>query len=159
MPGRALSGGGASAVLGGVIGGIVGLDAGILELARVLRQHAAGILGFLALFTPASRPATLKSREEGVGALRHRRSVITMPMMVHDAAGLARSTTAPRWRTIGDLAVAELRGAFRELTTPVQIQSGSLLNAGVICGRRKHVPIEILALTSVEERATHVVFV
>lgn len=136
MPRRALGGRGASAVLGGVIGGIVGLDTGILELGRVLRLHAAGILGFLPFLAPAARPATLESREEGVCALRHRRSVITMPMMMHDAAGLARSTTAPRWRTVGDLAVAELRGAFRELTTPVQIQSGSLLDARVIWGMR-----------------------
>lgn len=122
-------------MLGRVVGGIVGLDAGILELdRRVLRLHAAGILGFLALLAPAARPATLEGREEGVGALRHRRSVIAMPMVMHDAAGLARSTAPPRWRTVGDLAVAELRGAFRELTTPVQIQSGSLLDAARICG-------------------------
>lgn len=132
VPGRALRGRGTPAVLGGVIGGIIGLDAGTLELARVLRLHAAGILGLFPLLAPAPRPATLQGREEGVSALRDRhRAVPMVPMM--DDTGLARSITSPRRRAVRDLAIPELRGAFRELTAPVQVQSGSLLGACVTC--------------------------
>lgn len=131
VPGRALRGRGTSAVLGGVIGGVVGLDAGIL--ARVLRQHAAGILGLFPLLAPAPRPATLQGREEGVSALRDRHRAVPMMPMMMDNAGLARFITSPRRRAVRNLAIPELRGAFRELTAPVQIQSGSLLGACVIC--------------------------
>lgn len=134
MPSRTLSGRGTSAVLGRVIGGIVGLDTKILELGPVLQLHATGILGFLPLLTPAARPATLQSREEGMGALGHRhRAVMPMMPMMMDDAGLARSIISPRRRAVRDLAVPELRGAFRELTAPVQVQSGSLLGASVTC--------------------------
>jgi len=48
-------------------------------------------------------------------------------------AGLARSITSPRWRAVRYFVISELRGAFRELTAPVQVQSGSLLDASVTC--------------------------
>lgn len=133
VPSRALSGRGTSAVLGGVIGGIIGFDTEILVLAPVLRLHATGILGFLPFLTSAARPATLQSREKGLGALGHRRTVMPMMPMMMDDAGLARSTISPRRRAVRDLAVPELRGAFRELTAPVQVQSGSLWGASVTC--------------------------
>lgn len=135
MPGRALSGRGTSAMLGRVIGGIIGLDARILELARIL--HAAGILRLFPLLAPAASPTTLQGREENVGALCHRcRTVPMMPMMVDDA-GSTRSIIPPRWRAIRDLVVPELRGAFRELTASVQVQSGSLWGASVTCKSKR----------------------
>lgn len=113
VPRRTLSGRGTSAVLGRVIGGIIGLDAGILELARILGLHAAGVLRFFPFLAPAARPTTFQSREESVGALRHRyRAVVPIMPMVDDAR-LTRSITPPRRRAIRDLAISELRGAFR----------------------------------------------
>lgn len=169
MPGRALGGRGASAVLGGVVGGVVGIGAGgALELARILRlQQAAGILGLLPLLAPAARPAALQSREERVGALRHRRGMMPMmAMMLSDAArtgavrtaaaaaaaaDAAAAAAAPRRRAavvvVRDLAVAELRGALRELAAPVQVQPGSFLGASVTCK-----PREDLAVTPSSDR-------
>jgi len=76
-------------MLGRIIGGVVGLDAGTtFELASFL--HATGIPRLLPLFTSAARPAALQGREERVGALRHRRAVMPMmPMMMMDHAGPA----------------------------------------------------------------------
>jgi len=59
VPGRALSGRRTSAVFGGIVGGIIGLSTGILELARVLRLHATSILKLFPLLAPAARPAAL----------------------------------------------------------------------------------------------------
>lgn len=141
VSGRALRGRRASAVLGRVIGGVVGLDAGALELASFLRLHGAGVLGLFALLAPAARPAALQGGEERVGALRHRRAVIPMmPMMMMtmvDHAGLARIVAPPRRRAVGGPAAPQLRRALRQLTTPVQVQPGSLLRAGVVTCRSK----------------------
>lgn len=146
MPRRTLSGRGTSAMLGRVIGGIIGLDARILELARIL--HAAGILRFFPFLAPAARPTTFQSREESVGALCHRyRAVVPMMPMVDDAR-LTRSITPPRWRAIRNLAISELRGAFRELSTSVQVQSGSLLSASVTYKSKRKISIELLALSN-----------
>lgn len=124
-------------MLGRVIGGVIGLDAGILELAGVLRlrQTAAAILGLLALLASAAHPPALERGEERVGALRHRGAAM-MPITVSDAgrAGLALTAAASRRRAadvVAGLAVAELRGALRELTAAVQVQSGSVLGAGI----------------------------
>lgn len=118
VPGRALSGRGTFAVLGRVIGGIIGLDARILQGARVL----VGVLGFFSLLASAARPATLQSREKRVCALRHgRRAVMMMTGLMPMMARLAGSIAPPRGRAVHDLVVAQLRGAFREQTTPVQI--------------------------------------
>lgn len=147
VPGRALSGRRTSAVFGGIIGGIIGLSTGILELARVLRLHATSILELFPLLAPAARPAALQSREESMGALSHRhRAVMPMMPMMMDDVGLARYITPPRRRAVRNLVVPELRGAFRELTAPVQVQSGSFLGASVTyklkCNSRSNCDIE-----------------
>lgn len=137
-------------MLGRVIGGIIGLDARILELARIL--HAAGILWLFPLLAPTASPTTLQGSEENVGSLCHRcRTMPMMPMMVDDA-GFTRSIIPPRWRAIRDLVVPELRGAFRELTASVQVQSGSLWGASVTCKSKTRVSIRLPAFTKQIEK-------
>lgn len=76
VPGWTLGGRRAYAVLGRVIGGVVGLDP--------LRQPAPTILRLFPFLAPVPAPPTFQGREEDVRALRHRGGVPMMAMMMDD---------------------------------------------------------------------------
>lgn len=78
VPGRALRGRGAFAVLGGVIRGVIGFDAA--RLVGVLGEDVPGILRLLSFLAPTAGPSALQCREEGVRLLRHRGGVPLVPM-------------------------------------------------------------------------------
>lgn len=127
MSGWTLCGRRAPAMFGGIISRIIRLNARCFKGCCLLgRWYSATIFRFFSFFATATRPATFQCRKKCVGALCHRRRVSMMPVVMYHP-GLTTVLAAPRRREFLDFVVPELRGAFRKLSAPVQIQSRSFL--------------------------------